>query len=71
MTEVPVGKIFVKLYGHRWKKVAQERLKEERCCWGNCTNDHAGIYMGYPFCEHHWQWVEQRIEEIYERETDA
>ena len=69
MAVVNVGRLFVKHYGHRWKN-ANERWMAGKCCWGNCTNNHAGIYMGFPFCEHHWEWVELKIEEIYERERD-
>jgi hypothetical protein len=68
--QVPVGQIFVEQYGHRWKDKAEQRKIEGKCCWGNCDIDHAGIYMGFPFCEHHWEWVEQRLEEIYEKETE-
>ena len=69
MTEVSVGKLFVELYGHRWKAKAHARRLEGKCCWGNCDNDHAGIYMGFPFCEKHWEWVEKRLEEIYEQNS--
>ena len=65
---IPVGRLFVEKYGHRWKKTAAIKIYQGKCCWGKCDNDHAGIYMGFPFCKKHWEWVEKKIEEIYEKE---
>ena len=66
-----VGQAFVDRYGHRFKRRADESRAAGICCFASCRNEHAGIYMGFPFCDHHWRWVDRKIESLWDEHEKA